>query len=77
MNTLATVELARHQQEARVQHAMHVRAVKAYRRDHPIQHHRRARAAGLLRRLAARVEGRAAVASTPCVAAPARQFSTR
>jgi hypothetical protein len=77
MNTFATVELAHHEQEARVRHAMHVRAVKAYQREHPIQHHRRAGVATLLRRLAARVEGRATAAPTPCVTAPVRQFSTR
>jgi hypothetical protein len=77
MNTIVTAELARHEQEARVRHALHVRALKAYRREHPIEHHRRARVATLLRRLAARVEGRATVAPAPRVAAPARQLGTR
>lgn len=76
MNTLATIELARHEQEARVQHAMHVRAVKAYRRDHPVEHHRRARVATLLRRLAVRVEGRSKAAPRP-LAAAGGQLSTR
>jgi len=58
MNTLVTLELARHEQEARVRHAMHVRALKAYRRDHPVEHHRRERVASLLRRWATRIDGR-------------------
>jgi len=62
MNTLVTLELARHEQEARVRRAIHVRALKAYQRDHRVEHHRRERIATLLRRLAARIDGRAAAA---------------
>lgn len=76
MNTLATLEIARHEQEARVRHAMHVRALKAYRHDHPVKRHRRASLATLLRRLAARVEGRSEAAAAPYVAA-GRQLGTR
>ncbi len=70
MNTLVTLEIARHEQEARVRHAMHARALKAYRADHPVEHHRRHRLASLLHRLAARVDGNNH-------AAPTRRLSTR
>jgi hypothetical protein len=58
MNTLLTLEVARHEQEARVHHAMHVRALKAYRRDHPVEHRGSARIALMLRRWATRIDGR-------------------
>ena len=77
MNALVTLEIARHEQEARVRRAMHMRALKAYQRDHPVEHHWRERIATLLRRLAARIDGRTATAPTPRVATPARRLSTR
>jgi len=33
MNALVTLEIARHEQEARVRRAMHLRALKAYQRS--------------------------------------------
>ena len=77
MNTLVTLELARHEQEARVRRAMHVRALKAYQRDHRVEHHRRERIATLLRRLAARIDSRTAAAPAPRVAVPASRLGTR
>lgn len=66
MNTLATSELARTRQDARVQHAMHVRALKDYRRSTRGTRDGRARIASILRRLATRLDGRAAAhAGTP------------
>jgi hypothetical protein len=77
MNTLVAFELARHEQEARIRHAMHVRAVKAYRRDHPVEHYRRQRVAALLRRWATRLDGRTATALAPRGAGSVRRLSTR
>lgn len=76
MNTLVTLEIARHEQEARARHAMHVRALKAYQRDHPVEHHRRLRIASILRRWATRIDGRTSAAPAPRAAVPARRLST-
>jgi hypothetical protein len=81
MNTFATVEIARHEQEARVRHAMHVRALKAYQREHPVQHQRREKLAALLRSWATRIDGRTTAAAprtnAPRVTQPASRLSTR
>lgn len=81
MNTLVTFEIARHEQDARVRHAMHVRALKSYRRDHPVRAHRRQRFAALLHRCAAWIDDHPAAApetcSAPGDAGSGRRLSTR
>jgi hypothetical protein len=76
MNTLTTLEIAHTEQAARVQHAMHLRALRTYQRENPVEHHRRALIASLLRRLATRLDGRTAAAPGPRIA-PGRRLTTR